>query len=177
MNVQSTTPYFDRLYDLTKEKTLAFITAKCGNIADIQDIFQETYAEVYSVISRKGEGYVDNETAFVLHVARKKLSKHYGRKALVTLSFYNEDDEDIEIPDEINIEDETADKELIRLISQRLSQKPLEIQKIFHLRFYLDMKIADIAALMGMSRTNVKHKLYRTINEMRTYFTVEDEIK
>ena len=174
MNVQSTTPYFDRLYDLTKEKTLAFITAKCGNISDIQDIFQETYTEVYSVILKKGENYVDNETAFVKYIAKKKLAKYYGRKSLIKVRpFENEDGEEIEIPDEADIEDFVADKELIKLISEKLSEMPLDIQKIFHLRFYLDLKLSEIADLMNMSETNVKHKLYRTINEMRTYFTGE----
>lgn len=174
MNVQSTTPYFDRLYDLTKEKTLALITAKCGNISDIQDIFQETYAEVYSVIRKKGEKYVDNEEAFVKYIARKKLAKYYGRKNIIrVIPLENEDGDEIEIPDEADIDDFVADKELIELITQKLSEKPLEIQKIFHLRFYLDLKLSEIAGLMSMSETNVKHKLYRTINEMRTYFTVE----
>lgn len=173
MTGRSDTPYFDKLYDLTKEKTLAYITAKCGNISDVQDIFQETYAEVYSVICKKGESYVRNEVNFTIEVAKKKLARFYGRRRIITLPLENENEEPIDIPDEINVEDSIADKEMIRLVSKRLSEMPLDIQKIFHLRFYLDMKLSDIAYLMEMSETNVKHKLYRTIKEMRTYFTGE----
>lgn len=176
MNVQSQTPFFDRVYDKTKEKTLAYITAKCGNLSDIQDIFQETYSELYSIIKKKGENYFQNETAFVLYLAKKKLARHYGKR-VITLPLYNDEGEDIELPDEMDIEDSLVDKDMVNRIFEKLSEKPIEIQKIFHLRFYFDMKLSEIAQLMNMSETNVKHKLYRTINEMRTYFTEEGETK
>lgn len=171
MTGQNITPYFEKLYDLTKEKTLAYITAKCANLFDVQDIFQETYTEVFATVKRKGENYVQNETAFVIAVAKLKLAKHYkGKEKIIFTPLYNGDDEPIEIPDEINIENVIVDEGLIRLLFERLGEYPLETQKIFYLRYYLDMKVSEIAVLMEMSESVIKHRLYRTINEMRTYF-------
>lgn len=180
MNVQSATPYFDRLYDLTKEKTLAYITAKCSSIADVQDIFQETYTEIYSVILKKGEKYVENETAFVMRVAKRKLAQFYKkakRQRLIEMPLCNDEDENIDIPDEIDIEDELIDRETVKRLFEKLSEKPLDVQKVFHLRFGLDMKLSEIAELMELSPSNVRHKLYRTIKEMRQYLSEEDKIK
>ncbi|MGN1117972.1 MAG: RNA polymerase sigma factor [Acutalibacteraceae bacterium] len=179
MNVQSATPYFDRLYGLTKEKTLAYITAKCSSIADVQDIFQETYAEIYSVILKKGEKYVENETAFVMRVTKRKLAQFYKkakRQRLIELPICNDEDENIDIPDEIDIEDELIDKDTVKRLFEKLGEKPLDVQKIFHLRFGLDMKLSEIAELMELSQSNVRHKLYRTIKEMRQYLSEEDTL-
>jgi RNA polymerase sigma-70 factor (ECF subfamily) len=57
---------FDEIYNSTKKSVLAFITAKCAHTADINDIFQETYMELYVVLSKRGTDYVINDKAFVL---------------------------------------------------------------------------------------------------------------
>ena len=89
----------------------------------------------------------------------------------------NDEGENIDIPDEIDIEDELIDRETVKRLFEKLSEKPLDVQKIFHLRFGLDMKLSEIADLMELSQSNVRHKLYRTINEMRQYLSEEDKIK
>ena len=55
---QNTTTLFNDIYDSTKRKILVYITAKCGNTADIHDIFQETYMELYSILAKKGPAYI-----------------------------------------------------------------------------------------------------------------------
>ena len=41
--------------------------------------------------------------------------------------------------------------------------------------FYsLDMKIPDIANSLGVSESNVKNKLYRTVNEMKNKFAEKE---
>ncbi len=39
------TSRFNEIYDSTGKTVLAFVTAKCRNTADIQDIVQDTYVE------------------------------------------------------------------------------------------------------------------------------------
>ena len=45
---QAIEPLFNQMYDETSQKVLIYITSKCGNPSDIQDIFQETYTELFS---------------------------------------------------------------------------------------------------------------------------------
>lgn len=51
---QAIEPLFNQMYDETSQKVLIYITSKCGNPSDIQDIFQETYTELFFIL-KKGE--------------------------------------------------------------------------------------------------------------------------
>ena len=53
---------FDDIYDSTNQAVLAFITAKCKNTADISDIFQDTYMELYQVLIKRGAKADDFES-------------------------------------------------------------------------------------------------------------------
>ena len=61
---------FDEIYNATHKLTLTFITAKCDRTADIGDIFQETYMELYRVLQKRGPSYIANDRAFVLRLAK-----------------------------------------------------------------------------------------------------------
>jgi len=68
------TDVFSRIYDATNNKVLVYIAVKCGNTADIKDIFQDTYLELFSVVEKRGTGYIENSEAYrVLECIAKKL--------------------------------------------------------------------------------------------------------
>lgn len=50
---QKNLKYFNDLYHDTYDKTLKYIVYNCFNIADINDIIQETYIELYKIIQKK----------------------------------------------------------------------------------------------------------------------------
>ena len=60
------TSIFDRIYNSTNKKVLAFIVAKCGNMEDVNDILQETYMELYTTLLNKGENYIENFLSLIL---------------------------------------------------------------------------------------------------------------
>ena len=45
---QAIEPLFNQMYDETSQKVLIYITSKCGNPSDIQDIFQEPTQSFFS---------------------------------------------------------------------------------------------------------------------------------
>lgn len=45
---------FNQIYDETSQKVLVYITARCSSTDQIGDLFQETYMELYRVLSRPG---------------------------------------------------------------------------------------------------------------------------
>ena len=75
---QNPTTLFNDIYDSTNRKVLVYITAKCSSPADIHDIFQETYMELYSILVKKGPDYIQNSEAFVMKLAKQKLSRYYS---------------------------------------------------------------------------------------------------
>ncbi|MGM9979380.1 MAG: hypothetical protein ACI33J_11320 [Clostridium sp.] len=79
--------YFDNIYDKTYKKLLLYILKRCSNIEDVSDIIQETYAEVYLTINKKGIDYIKNYDSFVIKIAKTKifLIKKRFIKMLLTL--------------------------------------------------------------------------------------------
>lgn len=177
MTDRDITAYFDRIYDETHRKVLSVITAKCGSISDIQDIFQETYFEIYSVLKRKGKDYIKNSEAFAVKLAKRKTAQFYSaaeRKNILSFSGFDEDVSE-NTADDFSPEDITVTEDLVKRLSDFLETKPLEVQKIFYLRFYLDMKLSEIAQSMAVSESYVKHKLYGTVREMRKMYEGEKQ--
>jgi RNA polymerase sigma-70 factor (ECF subfamily) len=174
-NTQKIISRFDEIYNSTHKDVLSFIASKCGNAADINDIAQETYLELYRLLSKRGTDYVQNDKAVVIKIARQKLSRYYSvmerLKLLVPLVTANEDGEEVMLSDlEANAflaEDFTNDRLLIENARQFIKAKPEDVKKIFYLFYDVDLQIPEIAKALSMSESGVKNKLYRTLKELR----------
>ncbi len=176
---QSINVLFNELYDKTYTQTALFVTKRCDDPAQIADVLQEIYADVFAAITVKGLGYMKNPEAFVRHVAKKKLARYYGWKSrlrdwLPLFAVNQEIDDEYEvIPialDDLPIDEQVEKKLLISEISELLAAKPADVQKIFMLHYSLDLPIRRIAEELKLSESTVKTKLYRTLNELRKIY-------
>ncbi|MDR2572448.1 MAG: sigma-70 family RNA polymerase sigma factor, partial [Oscillospiraceae bacterium] len=166
---------FDEIYNATNRTVLMLITAKCGRTADISDIFQDTYMELYQVLSKRGVDYVTNEKALVIRIAKRKIARYYSLlervKNFVSINAVNEDGNEIEIFEKeakaFFVEDFSIDHILLETAKEFIHTKSEDVQKVIYLRFYGDLSITEIAQALSISETNVKNKLYRTIKELR----------
>jgi len=170
---------FGEIYDATRRQVLAYITAKCRYTDDISDIFQETYMDFYQVLASRGEGHVKCTTAYMMKIARRKIAKHYTLlerlKAFVPMTFENEEGGYAEladfVPDSFLLEEFAINQLMVEAAWQYLKQKPQEVKKVFYLYFEAGLKITEIAEALGLTESNVKNKLYRTLKELREYLT------
>ena len=69
---------FGEIYNSTNKAVLTLITAKCGRTADISDIFQETYLDLYKILDERGADYVIHKKAYVLRIAKRKIARYYS---------------------------------------------------------------------------------------------------
>ena len=60
------------------------------------------------------------------------------------------------------------DKLLLEEVNQFIKQKPQDVKKVFYLFYDVGLTIPEISKALSMSESNVKHKLYRTLKELRT---------
>jgi len=158
---------------------LAFITAKCGRTADICDIFQETYTELYTLLIKRGADYVTHEKALVLRIAKRKIAKHYSMlerlRMFVSTTLVNDDNEidlsELEA-DSFSTEDFIVNTILLESVWQFVKSKPENVRKVFYLRYDVGLSIPEIAKLLSMSESNVKNNLYRTIKELRNVLNI-----
>ena len=175
---QQCSTFFEELYDATYEVTVRYLTRRCPDPAEVPDLVQETYATVYEVLLRKGETYLQNPAAFVLHIAKRQLSRHWSFwqrwKTQVSLQRQSEDGEEYEepIPEEICLPTDldVESRVLYEQIFQAIQHKPPDVQRIFYLRYGLDLTTRQIAQTLAMKESTVKSKLHRTILELRTLY-------
>jgi RNA polymerase sigma-70 factor (ECF subfamily) len=169
------TSRFNEIYDSAYKPVVSFITARCRGTADIGDITQETFMELYRILSKRGADYPQNGKAMALKIARQKLARHYSLmerlRNIVPLIVENEDDDEMLLSDmeadAFLVEDFAVDRMTLESARQLLKQKPEDVKKIFYLFYDVDLTIAEIAKELSISESNVKHKLYRTLKEFR----------
>jgi len=172
---QNINSQFNEIYDSTYKPVLSYVTAKCGNTADIQDIVQETYVELYRALSKRGIEYIQNPKAFCLRLAKQKVSRHYSLverfKMILPLSATNDDGDEVMLSDfdaQVFLEtDFTVNHDLLIEIEDFLVKKPQNVKKVFYLFYDVGLTIPEIAAALSMSESSVKNKLYRTLSELK----------
>ncbi|MEG0772816.1 sigma-70 family RNA polymerase sigma factor [Clostridium sp.] len=171
---------FNKLYDETYLNVLRLVTLKCSNTADVSDIVQEVFTEAYKVMIKKGPNYIDNPQGFILRLTKTKIYKHYTLieklKKIIPILSSNETHEEINIVDlqvdlnQQNIEEALINKHTIDEIWRFISLNPQDVQKIFFLYYYCDMSLKEIAKELKISESNVKHKLYRSLEKIRSIY-------
>jgi len=165
---------FDEIYNSTSKAVLTFITAKCGRVSDINDIYQDTYLELYQLLMKRGADYVTNEKALVLRIAKQKVARYYSLterlRIFVSMTTTN-DGEEAPPPeweaDTFLTEDFMVNQMLLESARKFIQQKPEEVKKVFHLYYGVGLTISEIAKELSIGESNVKNKLYRTIKELR----------
>lgn len=170
---------FRRIYDSTYSVAAAQVTAKCRRTADIGDILQEVYLELYRVLKKRGTEYIRDPKAFVAKLVKQKLA-HYYRKHPWQHEVYDEPDEDGCMPELadiecLSVEEIAVDHEILQWTDHYLSAKGELYRKIFHLYYRFGMTLAEIAELLGRTEADVKNKLYRTLKEIREQWKGESK--
>ncbi|MDR0223257.1 MAG: sigma-70 family RNA polymerase sigma factor [Oscillospiraceae bacterium] len=166
---------FDEIYNSTSKAVLALITAKCKNTADINDILQDTYMELYKVLVKRGADYIMNERAFVMRLAKRKIARYYSLaerlRGFVPFSAGGGDDGEnclfAEEADAFLTEDYVVDRITLENARKFIMSKPNDVKKAYYLFYDVGLSIPEIASALSMSESGVKNKLYRTLKELR----------
>jgi len=172
MESTNTTARFDAIYAATYKTVLAYIGAKCRRVADVSDIMQETYAELYRALLKRGADYPMHDQAFVLKIARQKLSRYYSLaqrlRMFVSLPAQAEEaaPPDWAI-DTFDMAEFAVNSALLEEARTFLRSKPQDVQKVFFLYYEAGLTIAETAQEIGLTESSVKNKLYRTLKEIR----------
>lgn len=184
MTEQESKGIFDEIYAQTNMHVLAYITAKCFDTADISDIFQEVYTELFTVITKKGRGYIKNNEAFVINIASQKVyrfNKKIRKLRDNSAVSFDGDEDDISSLDfeafESSVEEKAIKADTIEQVRDYLAKKSLDVRKVFHLRYSLDMTIPEIAGKLSFSESKVKNIIYRTLCELRVIYTEAGDAK
>ena len=150
---------------------------KCSNIEDVNDLVQDTYVELYNILKKKQKIYLENCQSFVIGIAKKKIQKYYGLLyRLKNHNIYQVENEEIELPDDWDLEVETIKKLSAEAVWNYIKTKNIKTVKVFYLYYCTEIKISQIAKELNMSESNVKNILYRTIKDIKENIKIEGDI-
>ncbi len=170
MDGQMVLKRFDDIYYKTYNSILKYVICHAKKMDDVDDIIQNIYIEVYKIIEKDYQ--VDDYISYVQGIASNKVKDYYRflykDKVLEWLSHRLDNGEDI--PDKVNIEDNFISKDNINQIWDFLKGKKSPTFKIYYLYYNDGLTIKEIAMELGLTESNVKHYLYRTLKEIKELF-------
>lgn len=164
---------FEQMYHATYDKVSFYVLTKCGKVPEVEDILQETYAELFQVLEDKGDMYILYPEAFVMQLAKGKIYRYYSEKERRGACSY------VEVSDAENVgekkhatheedwQDALVDKLTAEEVMAYLAEKDELTCEIFYQHYFQDKTLKEIAQSCGMKETTVKQRLYRTLQELR----------
>ena len=167
MIIENTLNTFDDIYKKTYDKVLKYVVLNCKNAEDVSDIVQNIYLELLKKINAN---YIfNNEISYVIGIAKNKVNEYYRFKYRVNIVSLLKKDEDTnyDISDDFDLQEDFIKNEDIKFVWNYLKNKKVIIFKIFYLYYYDGLSIKNIAEELNLSVSNVKHYLYRTLNELK----------
>ncbi|MCL2036437.1 MAG: RNA polymerase sigma factor [Oscillospiraceae bacterium] len=172
--------YFNRIYSETVAPVSRFVTSKCANILDVEDILQNIYARFFRRITKKGHEDIDCPEAFLINLAKFECKNYFNglKKHSSVTSFTDFSDEQMhEIEAEMSrnsgqLEEVLCNEMLARQIFEDIANHDALTGKIFYLHFVCDRKLDEIAKDLSLNLSTVKNKLYRMIERQKKRFGI-----
>lgn len=165
-----TSKTFENLYYESYNDVLKYVICNCSNIQDTKDIVQNVYLEVIKKLNKNSELKLTKQ--YIIGIAKIKVKDFYRfnyKNKVISLFSHRENMNEIEsIPSNINLQDDFIKDQDLKLVWDFLKTKKIMVSKIFYLYYYADYRIKDIAKELNISESNVKHNLYRTLEELKS---------
>lgn len=165
---------FEEIYARTYQSVLKYIVCKCQNLDDVNELVQESYIELYKLLQKKYFFKLNDETAYMIGIARNILKKYYRNryKDRTNFIYFSKDIEEAEnlLIADVDLETDIIKKENIEEIWNYLNEKNVLIAKIFYLYYALGLKISEISIELAISESAVKNYIFRTLKELKENF-------
>ena len=173
MDTQMIDRAFHEIYDATYSRTAAYLTARCRQLSDVDDLLQETYLAIYRVLTAQGRSALENPEAYVISVAKTKIIDWY-RKAkpddtnLATVPPAEDDTWLTRLPDPAPTPEETyQDSETMQELEQLLKGREAHTRQAFYLHYCFGFSFPEIGLLQSRSESTVRSGVFRAVQEIR----------
>ena len=166
------TETFNTVYDATFRELMRYCLLKAP-LEDAHDLLQNTYAQFYRALQRKGSSAIRDPKAYLMTVLKHEIAGFYRfrakRKEIPLEAIENE-------PDNVSAEDLSLDFAAVDEILSRIKTEPESTQRMFLLYYGYGMKLGDIAKEMGTTDSAVKSRLVRVRRKLRADFGEENAL-
>jgi RNA polymerase sigma-70 factor, ECF subfamily len=158
-----------RLIEQYHYRLLRYLIHLTGDPSTAEDLFQETWIRVLE----RGSQYNgrDNFAAWLIRIARNLTIDYLRQRRLASLDQLMENDEDapamqFAVADSSPLQNALA-HETSEHVAAALAQIPVVFREVLVLRFQEEMKLEEIAVVVGIPLSTVKSRLYRGVMALR----------
>ena len=153
---------FQQIYEDYYSRVLSYINARVKDPYKAEDLASDVFFKCYKNIDRYDEEKAAVST-WVFTIASNTL-KNYYRDKRPTASIDNM--EGFDVPYEEDFDHAMRLEEIRKYLDDALSKLDETKRQILLMRYYDDMKTGDIAEELGLSPSNVRVILSRTLHQL-----------
>ncbi|CDF11190.1 rNA polymerase sigma-70 factor ECF [Mycoplasma sp. CAG:776] len=167
LNTREAFNQFHELYVDTYDEVLKYVVCHVRSMSDVEDVIQDIYMAVFKKIKK----HINRE--YVFGIAKHKVKDYYRFRYRREKDIWNFTDEIEDISDNLDILEFVIQVDQIDFVWDYLKHKNCLIGKIFFLYYYQNCSLKEIAYLLEITESNVKHYLYRTLKEIQVILKEE----
>lgn len=149
---------FISLYDLCFDDIYRYILFKTGSRWDTDDIVSDVFRKAYENYgSQKG-----NPRGWLFTIARNTVIDYYRRKKDIAVG------NDLELyPSPYRFEEDVEKRDELNCLKRSLQALSGDEIEIINLRYFAEMKYAEIGDTLGRTENSVKMKCFRITGKLR----------
>lgn len=157
---------FGSFYDTYVERVYRFVYFKVSSHEEAEDITAETFLKVWQYLFENKK--VEHLHAFVYQVARNLVVDFYRRKAQQRLFPMSETGDEVERLPDIGptVADQLDTAASVDQLESALRQLKDEYREVIVLRYFNELEIGEVAAVLGKSRGAVRVLLHRALKTL-----------
>jgi RNA polymerase sigma-70 factor (ECF subfamily) len=160
---------FATLYRRHLQRVYSYLLSRTGNIQDAQDLTAQTFmAAMENITNYEPRGLF---VGWLMSIAKRKLIDHWRcQQPIISIEAADTQTDGKQIPDDI-----VRERLQMQEITVVLSKLNPERAEVLTLRFFGELKIREVAAVMGKSEGAVKMLLARALDDLRNILVVQEE--
>lgn len=155
---------FSYLVDMHKDKAYNLAFRICGNREEAEEIAQDAFMKAYR--SLKGFKKKSSFATWLYRIVYNTAISLVRTRKNIVLSVEEFPADAVDFLGFSNSEEEAADEYSNSLINFALRKIPEEERGLITLYYYNELDTAEISKITGISRTNIKVKLFRARKKM-----------
>ncbi|MAS34688.1 MAG: hypothetical protein CL610_11820 [Anaerolineaceae bacterium] len=159
------------LYRRYVHRVYSYLLSQVGNVQDAQDLTTQTFlSALEGIASYQGTGQF---AAWLLGIARRKAMDHFRQQPRLTQLDMADETPSSAAPLESAIEQQLTMAQVIQALDLLVPERA----EALRLRIFGELKMAEVAAIMGKSEGAVKMLVARALEDLRQYFQVQEEAR
>jgi RNA polymerase sigma-70 factor (ECF subfamily) len=155
------------LYERNRSRIFSLAYRYTGNVSDAEDILQDSFIKAFASLQKCKLNENSYFASWLYRIAINCSMDHFRRLRRHGNTVALDDDPLKTIEDPVTPEKEFARAEARNLVQRGVKNLSQRRRMIVVLRYYQQLKIAEIAAAMGCSEGNIKKQLFQALRHLR----------